>query len=172
MDFPEVSWLTRTRRRKNRSPTITWRQVLLSVFCLVPLAYLLWNHIGRLDSAPRASDNVSDTLGVADLVRHVKSELQRAAIQGKNEAPLFKLKDFELEVSFVAEVKSNGGVQFNVVTAGTDVRTERTQKLTIKMDAFQPQRANSRPSPGQPHMQKTEVEIIGPPPPKGQTSQR
>jgi hypothetical protein len=94
-------------------------------------------------------------LGVTEFIRQVKSELNRAEderIKNQEEAG-FRLKDFDLEISFVVKVSSaqNGKVEYQLVTVDNQLRSdsERIQKLTLHMVTVEPSVAPSDENGGQ-----------------------
>jgi hypothetical protein len=89
-------------------------------------------------------------LGVTELIQQVKKELvemEEKRVQTK-EAPLFVVKEFELEVNFVVKENYNqkGDFDFKVVTVGneTDLGTEKTQKITLRMTTILPEQQTSQ----------------------------
>jgi hypothetical protein len=80
-------------------------------------------------------------LGVAELVRKIKGELVAVDQEqtSGNQLALFRLKDFELEISFVVHhtSSSKGTVQFEFLTVDNDIQVgaEKVQKLTLRWEA-------------------------------------
>lgn len=78
------------------------------------------------------------TLGIKCLVESVKAELVAAenSYRQKNEAPLFELKDFEMEINYL--VRNSGGIKAEVIGVGTnlDSGSERVQKLRLTWTAI------------------------------------
>lgn len=76
-------------------------------------------------------------LEIKDLIEQVRSELvaTEVAMRKRNELPLFKLKDFEMEINYV--IRSGSVVKTEVVGVGTDLSLdkERVQKLTLRWAA-------------------------------------
>lgn len=80
-------------------------------------------------------------LDISELVLAVRKgiaeEQQRTEREGQT--PMFLLKDFELEISFVVEKTGEGGLSLSVVTAGGSYRqghvhTVRLRKETVAYD--------------------------------------
>lgn len=78
-------------------------------------------------------------LGIKKLVSDVKSELyelEKDRIE-KQEASLFEVTGFDLEISFVAKAGSQqkSGVEYQIVTADSEIQygIEKIQKLTLHM---------------------------------------
>lgn len=109
-------------------------------------------------------------LGVQDLIEKVKEELIKTEEKRINakQAPLFELKDFELEINFVitASEKEAGSFEFKAVTLNseTETTTEKTQKIILRMSAVQPQIQQEKASPSP--LNVKESTIISQPPPK------
>jgi hypothetical protein len=75
---------------------------------------------------PSSDEKVfAEGLQLKTLIRQVKNELQEAGKEAvnKNEAALFELKDFDLDVNIVAKGTSNVNAQ--IVTVGTNVEIAR-----------------------------------------------
>jgi hypothetical protein len=113
-----------------------------------------------------AEKDTSARLGVKELIEKVKSELvatEKKRIES-NEAPLFLLKDFELEINFVVKegTTQKGDVDFKVVTVGgtSDYTTEQTQKIKLVMTAVPPQPEKALPT------DSTDKILTEPPPPE------
>ncbi|MFX0137178.1 MAG: trypco2 family protein [Candidatus Hodarchaeota archaeon] len=83
-------------------------------------------------------------LGIKDLVRRVKQELYEAEeeMRKNHEIPLFELKDFDLEISFMVQAQSTqkGKVEYHFVAVDNEIQTgsERIQKIKLHMIAAQP----------------------------------
>jgi hypothetical protein len=84
-----------------------------------------------------------DTTGleIESLIRNVKSELIKADSEriAKNEGALFKLRDFEMEISFTVRKVNRAGTKFDykfvTVEGGTETGNEKVQKLILHWDA-------------------------------------
>jgi hypothetical protein len=85
-----------------------------------------------------------ERLGIEDLTRKVKAELQQLEFDRitKNEETLFRLKDFDLEVSFIikASQKQKGEVKTEVVVVGAEQEHSReaVHKITLHMEMVPP----------------------------------
>ncbi len=117
--------------------------LLIAFLLLVPnIATFLRPTILRLPSA-REND---EGLGIRELIRTVKLELQETEEQGRTnkEAALFQLKDFDLEINFIVHSHSKGkaGVDYHFVAVGaeTEVGLEEIQKIKLHMIAIPPRR--------------------------------
>jgi hypothetical protein len=122
--------------------------ILFAVGIIVLLIFMIYNN---RKSTLTATDNAT-RLGVQELIERVKSELvatERKRVEA-NEAPLFILQDFELEINFVVKENSTqkGDFDFKVVTVGSaaDYGSENTQKVKLRMTAVQPQQHETPPS--------------------------
>ena len=117
-------------------------------------AYLGWTAAQRTVERSRFSD---PGLGLQELIQGVKQELQRADLNraANDEAALFRLRSFDLEISFGVKAvdKSKGQLEYKVVTIGSEheFSRETTQKVTIHLDAIGPQKfTEDHPSVGPP----------------------
>ena len=88
---------------------------------------------------PPNSGDAPNRLGIDALVTQVRSELENLEIerQSGNTQPLFEMKDFDLEISFVVKqsAKTKGELETEVVTVGgeTEHSKEAAQKVTLHM---------------------------------------
>lgn len=130
------------------------------VVVLVPYAFRYFNPL-KVDTAGYTN---SDKLEIQELITKVEHELaqtEEARIK-RGDAPVFYLRDFDLEVSFVVRASSgqSGSARFEVLTVDNNIQTglERVQKLTLHMTTTPPptkeggnKAASSRlsPQPGQ-----------------------
>jgi hypothetical protein len=144
--------------------------LVLAIAILVPyvLPILIpWNRNGGAFTG-------DEGLGIEQLITGVKEELIKTeeARRLKADAPLFELKDFDLEISFVVRASSShkGRASYQVLTVDSDVQTgsERVQRLRLHMTAV-PQLSKSEsksptssPLPRPPNG----VRVIVPTPPK------
>jgi len=110
------------------------------------------------------------TLGIKQLVSDVKAELYQLEVERieKKEAPLFAIKQFDLEISFVARASSQqkGVIEYQVVTAESEIQTgiEKVQKLTLHMETIGESRIPSKLTAFGPP--DSSEQIINPPPHK------
>jgi hypothetical protein len=86
-------------------------------------------------------------LQVQELIEAVRTELAaaEASRRQRGDLPLFRLKDFEMEISYL--VRNSGGAKAEVVGVGTnlDALSERVQKLRLRWEAI-PERDERIPS--------------------------
>jgi K+ transporter len=115
--------------------------VIFAVGIIVLLIFMIYNN---RKSTLVETDN-STRLGVQELIEKVKSELiatEKKRVEA-NEAPLFMLQDFELEINFVVKENTTqkGDFDFKVITVGSaaDYGSEKTQTIKLRMTAAQPQ---------------------------------
>ena len=147
-----------------RIPATLFYVVVLVMLTPYVLKYLTRGNTSlELPSADR-------TLGIKQLVADVKSELYQLETERieKKEAPLFAIKQFDLEISFVARANSRqkGVVEYQILTADSEVQTgaEKIQKLTLHMETIGDTRIPSQLTTfGQPDGSE---QVINPPPPK------
>lgn len=129
-----VRIVERLRRLLNR-PIKLW-QCLVAVLAIL----LAVNFLQRLTETQH--------LEVKDLIRKVKDELVAADLEAihKREAPLFVLKDFEMEIQFV--VRRSGDLKAEVVGVGgaAGVGSESVQKLKLHWDIAPPRNGSVPPT--------------------------
>mgnify|MGYP000995732990 CR=1 FL=1 len=68
-------------------------------------------------------------IGLIELIQKVKQEL--AAKQDDDE--LFFIEEINLEVNFVVSGDLNSGFNLGIVTVGSDVNEQKTQKINVKL---------------------------------------
>lgn len=112
----------------------------------------------------------SSELGIKDLILKVKKELAETERDRPiNEAALFKLRDFELEVNFIVKTRhaASGKVDYEVVAVGadTEIGTERIQRIKLRMDAHIQEPGSQPPLPWPPASNTGKEVTIGPTPP-------
>jgi hypothetical protein len=139
--------------------------IIIAVGIIFLLLVMLYNH--RRVASASAKDSAE--LGVQDLIEKVKSELiktEQSRVDA-GQAPLFELKDFELEISFVVKTsdKESGKAEFEVVTVGgeTEFSSEKIQKIKLHMTAVQPQLRQAASSTAPPAVEDSAI-ISDPPP--------
>lgn len=92
-------------------------------------------------------------LPLKSLVEEVKAELEQADQdrQSHGEAPLFLLKDFDLELKFAVHNHAGAKGEFKpalvAVDADVALDTDRAQKVTIHMVAAPPVEGETDPTP-------------------------
>jgi hypothetical protein len=110
----------------------------VGLLALAPQALAFLASAPALPPPALEKDDSGHRLGVQDMVRSVKRELE--ALEDStclnDEAPLFEGKDFQLEISFTAHAdhSATGGFHYDVLTAEAERRVgaERVQKLLLK----------------------------------------
>jgi hypothetical protein len=78
-------------------------------------------YIHRIN-VPLKEDN-EEGLGIAELINKVKADLMTTEKDGS--APMFKVKNFDLEINFVVKSrkKAQGGVEYKVVSVSGETET-------------------------------------------------
>ena len=123
---------------------------------------------------PRGGSTQDEGLGIKELVAGVKEELVKSEEERilRGEAPLFIVKDLDLEISFVirASTKHSSGARFQVLVIDNELQTgaERIQKLTLHMTAVPPSaETQSLPATTKPLSNGREgARVLTPVPPK------
>lgn len=111
-------------------------------------------------------------LGIKDLVRRVKQELYEAEeeMRKNQEIPLFELKDFDLEISFMVQAQSTqkGKIEYHFVAVDNEIQTgsERIQKIKLHMIAAQPLDSMKKADESPITSQQEDVVICNKPPQK------
>lgn len=86
--------------------------------------------------------NEAKGLEISTMIRNVKHELFKADSLriAKKEGALFRLKDFQMEISFtvrqVTKAGVNVGYKFVTVEGGSETGNEKIQKLILRWDAI------------------------------------
>lgn len=139
--------------------------LIAAAIILLLIALMIYNH--RKAISPHATQ--SEGLGVKDLIEKVKAELietEQNQIKS-NQAALFEIKDFDLEINFVVSTRhtGTGKLEYNVVTVGgeTEVSSERIQKINLHMTAIPP-KAIEKPMSQSSVSAPTKPVVINPPP--------
>lgn len=147
-------------------------KVLIALVVLLGAPYV-FRYINLEPASPNdVGDLTKEPLGIKDLVRSVKRELEEADLERleNDEAPLFKLDRFELEINFVVNNRSKTGAsiapQFIVVDKETEVSTQRIQKIRIQMQAVGKRVGQGVASSETFTEDDTEVDVLTPPPRK------
>jgi hypothetical protein len=87
----------------------------------------------------------NEGLGIQELVRRVQAEVEQSEDSRIRSgiAPLFELNDFDLEINFVVKTRTTaqGELEYHFVTVNSEseVSSEKTQKITLRMKATTPQ---------------------------------
>ena len=119
---------------------------LASVATLLLLVPLMDRQLDNRLHAAQKSD--ADGLELKSLVRQVKQQLQEADCEAtaNNEAALFELKDFELDLNFVAKGISGQKAEILAVGSNTEISRERLQHIHLRWTANSgAQTANVKP---------------------------
>jgi Trypsin-co-occurring domain 2 len=97
----------------------------------------------------QTSNSNNPKLGVADLIEQVKNDLESMDQKriDKNEAPLFNVETFDLEINFVVRESQSGEVkgEYQVVTVGgrSEFSAEKIQKIVLHLKTAEPGREGS-----------------------------
>jgi hypothetical protein len=100
----------------------------------------------------RAANASSPNIGVAELIKKLKNELEKMEEERllKGEDAILRLKDVDLELSFVVKVDqtNKNELHFEAVTVGTDqgMSLERADKITLHMEIEPPSWIDVEPS--------------------------
>ncbi len=115
---------------------------------------------------------VGKGLEISNLIRQVKSELEDAndKMRQNNEAALFQVQSFDLEVTFVvqATTTSSGNTDFHFVTVDNRLETnsQRTQKMTIHMVVTPPEHVQKNVNVSGSNVPPSDATVLGDIPPK------
>jgi hypothetical protein len=122
----------------------------LGVILIVVVAFVLLSSRSAFRAAnARAS---SPDIGVAELIKKLKNELEKMEEErlSQGEDAILRLKDVDLELSFVVKVDQNNKneLHFEAVTVGTDqgLSLERADKITLHMEIEPPKWISVEPS--------------------------
>jgi hypothetical protein len=145
---------------------------LITLVLIVLIPYLL-KYLGR--GAPvLESPTASKALGVKEFIADLKSELSQLEEERnqKNEAAVFDIVTFDLEISFMVRASSQqkAGVEYQIVTADSEIQNgiEKIQKLTVHMKPIGNQKIpDLKTGPPSEDNSATESVIDRPPPMKG-----
>ena len=114
---------------------------LLYLFFFSVFIAMLW-FVGSQFTAPDERLNAAD-IEIKSVVTEVKRQLQEIDAERQNlgELALFELKEFELEIAFVAkksiESSSEGTIKLISINSGVSKNRESTQRLKLKWSALQ-----------------------------------
>jgi len=158
-----------------KPPTTTPKSIWLRVIALVALVILVLSSpfiIARFTARNNQPwpPNGEATLGVEKLIRQIQIEIAKSeeARKAQGIAPMFELKSFELEISFVASKTSTqaGNAHFEIVTVDNQLQVgaEQAHRLKLIMDVVTPQ-GTVEQSTSQP---PTDGQVIGSVPPMTQ----
>lgn len=145
--------------------------VFYGVVIVILTPYVL-KYLTRENTTPDLP-SANRTLGIKQLISDVKAELYQLETERieKKEAPLFAIKQFDLEISFVARANSRqkGGIEYQVVTADSEIETgiEKVQKLTLHLETIEASRIPGKLTTFDPSVNSGQV-IDQPQPKKGE----
>ena len=114
----------------------------------------------------------SNDQGVKKLIEEVKKELTEATddMEKKHETALFRLKSFDLEVTFVAQTSTtnSAGATYELVTVNNQLASSsgRTQKLNLHMEVVPPEHKKDKLIAGPMQDGSAEIVTAGTTPPK------
>jgi len=144
-------------------------KLFIAMLMLIALTFVTQRFWRQQRTTPT---NAREGLGVNELIREVKQELRQASdeMRQNNEAALFQLKTFDLEVSFVARAvaTTSGKVTYELVAVDNQLETssERTQKLMLHMEVLPPQHEKHNIHVGTGVAGSGGTTLVGPLPPK------
>ena len=72
----------------------------------------------------------SSNIGISDLIQELKKDLLSNI---DNTPDLFSIDEVTLEISFTVSGDIHSGLNFGVVTLGSDISEDRVQKISVKM---------------------------------------
>ena len=146
------------RRAWNTVRTKTIKIIVAIPICLIIVTLLVI--FGPRSCSKRTIKGASESsgLGIDKVIRDVKKELvasDQKRIENQ-EAALFQVKDFDLEIQFVVrESTTTGGeAKYEVITVNTELKDEleKVQKITLHFTAAQPkeekEKVTENPNPG------------------------
>ena len=123
---------------KKISISIGWFMIIATLLLLC--FFVINSTVNRNDSYRQDKDSTG--LEIGSLIRKVKAELVKADMErvNNNESALFKLKDFQMEISFTVRSVNKGGAKmdykFVTVEGSSETGNEKVQKLTLHWDAI------------------------------------
>lgn len=151
-------------------------KILLILVLLLAAPYLLrlLDFEALVGKRPVAKDltSLGQPLGVKALIRAVKKELYEADRERieKDEAALFRVENFELEINFIVSNRTKGsaelGPQFIVVNKEMDIASERVQKIKLFITVNREQERKGKIATGPFPATDSKSEDLAVPPPK------
>jgi hypothetical protein len=132
--------------------TASMGAIIICALLFTALFYFFNMHPELITAKP--DDKDTSGLGIKDLIRKVKAELVDADHEriANNEDALFKLKDFEMEISYVVSKRytAKGKFEYSLVTVEgeKETGTERVQKLHLHWDAVPEKSGSALPEEG------------------------
>jgi hypothetical protein len=128
--------------------TLSKTEIIIIILILVLIVFLFYWHLKEKNPS---GDKNSKGLGVKELISKVKSELVSAEQEriNRGDAPLFELKEFDLEIKFVVsqEEKNHEDAKWQLVTVGTEssYSQEQIQTINLKMAVTPPKYETASP---------------------------
>lgn len=123
--------------RETFGKRISIRSIAIGLLMMILAPYILRYLTGkRIGPELLPAERV---LGIKQLVTDVQSELRQLEKEriARKEAALFKVTNFDLEISFVvrADSREKSGIKYQIVTAESEFQRglENVQKLTLHM---------------------------------------
>lgn len=111
------------------------------VLLIIIIALLIFLLVHKHWTSRPSDSNQPEELGISSFVEKVRTELYQAEEKRlkTNEAALFKLDKFDLEINFVVKssLTANGSITHELVTVSgqTETSSEKVQKITLHMIA-------------------------------------
>lgn len=154
------------RCRDAMAGLVTVRGVVLGIALLALLALLpRLSGVQSIDFI-RAVQGQPDAIDLTRLITTVKQQLykaERGAID-RGEVPLLVLKEVELEVVFVVQVKNNTEVQLVPVNLALATELGQTQRVKLRLAPIEPEPA-SVPAQSAAVIEAGSAPVTGPTPP-------
>lgn len=139
----------------------------ITIGILVLLSLMIFNH--WRSSRPRPSSPDAPSVDIKDLITSVKSALAQIEQENitKNEAALFEVKDFDLELNFIVrkDEKGSGRIETKVLTFGAEelYGSENVQKIKLHLTAIA---GKERGQPSTKDIPAGEEAVVGEVPPE------
>ena|ERR1019366_9397132 len=124
----------------------------LLLLALVAIAAAVWIQSRTPVSTALTPLEARTSLGLQELVQSLKTELEQMESQRLSEkrGALFRVKDFDLELSFVLKhnSKDSAKLEYEILTAEMqrELGNEQTHKITLHMEVAPPTIAQFPPS--------------------------
>lgn len=121
--------------------TISKLDIVLGIIILFLINFLAYTHLFRSKNSD--SQEVQEA-EIHDIIEKVRTELKMADENriSKNEAALFEVKTFDLEINFVAKTteKESGEIKTELIaiSGGNENTVERLQKITLHLETVPP----------------------------------
>jgi hypothetical protein len=117
-------------------------EILIATVIVLLAALLIYKHWFGASKAPAEEQQ----LNIDNLISKVREELTKTDVKlrAANEANMFQLDEFVLELNFVVKsgTTGNAGVKTELIAvgAGQEYTEEQVQKITLKMSVPEAQR--------------------------------